>query len=647
MKPESPDTRFSFLHKSSQSCAKPAAAICVLTLAVAGLCACGGSGSGAVAADNSQVTNPGPALETGATSKVIAIPGAGGAVVALFPDGAANYSPDGYNLGGSGSTIAAYSGNLRVLDIVAVGSGVDALLSDGSVMFSPDGKNLGGGGASVQAYSGTPGVVSLTPVGAGVDAIFASGGGVTYSPDGLNLGGGGKSVRVYSGTGNVTQVVATGSGSAVVTLFGDGSAYYSPDNQSLGGGGGTVSATTVQSVTRLVKVGGGMLAQFASGAVYLSPDGMNLAGGGGTIAVPPWDASPTNAPFPARDSAHGAQFLGQLWVSGGFSDPTNSNSCFATCSFFDLWNSTDGVGANWNTTPAFATATQPNPRDVAPVVNNGVMDAPVPTDFYDSYSPIIVWNGQLTAIGATVWRSADGVTWARNNQADGVTAAAGPAPVRAGENSRALVLGTALYFLQPDSGEVYRSTDSSASQWTDLGAIPNFAPRCGAAAFVLQGKMWIVGGGACDYSHLYNDVWSSPDGVAWTQNAQPAAWSGRMWSCVDTSSDGVAWLVGGYAPTDWNNTGGTVILRYGANHADLWYSKDGTDWKQFKADAGSGLPDDVKLEPRHAPTCFVAGDAPARFVIVAGKGGNDPNGANSRVLNSIRTLTLPSAASLP
>lgn len=432
MKPERPDTRFHFLHKSSQSCAEPAAAFCVLTLAMAGLCACGGSGSGAVAADNSQVTNPGPALETGATSKVIAIPGAGGAVVALFPDGAANYSPDGYNLGGSGSTIAAYSGNLRVLDIVAVGSGVDALLSDGSVMFSPDGKNLGGGGASVQAYSGTPGVVSLTPVGAGVDAIFASGGGVTYSPDGLNLGGGGKSVRVYSGTGNVTQVVATGSGSAVVTLFGDGSAYYSPDNQNLGGGGGTVSATTVQSVTRLVKVGGGVLAQFASGAVYLSPDGMNLAGGGGTIAVPPWDASPANAPFPARDSAHGAQFLGQLWVSGGFSDPTNSNSCFATCSFFDLWTSTDGVGANWNATPAFATATQPNPRDVAPVVNNGVMDAPVPTDFYDSYSPIIVWSGQLTAIGATVWRSADGVTWTRNNQADGVTAAAGPAPVRAG-----------------------------------------------------------------------------------------------------------------------------------------------------------------------------------------------------------------------
>jgi hypothetical protein len=120
-----------------------------------------------------------------------------------------------------------------------------------------------------------------------------------------------------------------------------------------------------------------------------------------------------------------------------------------------------------------------------------------------------------------------------------------------------------------------------------------------------------------------------------------------MWACVATSSDGVAWLVGGYAPTDWNATGGAVTLRYGANHADLWYSKDGSDWKQFKADAGSGLADDGRFEPRHAPTCFVSDAAPARFVVIAGKGGSDPNGGNARVSNSIRSLTLPAAASLP
>jgi hypothetical protein len=278
-----------------------------------------------------------------------------------------------------------------------------------------------------------------------------------------------------------------------------------------------------------------------------------------------------------------------------------------------------------------------------------VPDAPLPADFYDSYSALTVWNGQLTAIGATVWRSVDGVTWLRNNLADG-TAAPGPLAglTRANENVRALALGGTLFFLQPDTGNVFRSTDPNAAVWTFIGVIPGYTPRCGPAAFTLLGKMWVMGGGACDYSRVYNDIWSSPDGLNWTQNAAPAAWSGRMWPCIAIGSDGMIWLAGGYAPTDWNNSG-TLKVRYGANHADVWYSRDGIDWKQLKADAGSGLPDDGKLEPRHAATCYVVGDtaATAKLVIIAGTGGSDPNGANARVINSIRALPLPAAATLP
>ena len=114
-------------------------------------------------------------------------------------------------------------------------------------------------------------------------------------------------------------------------------------------------------------------------------------------------------------------------------------------------------------------------------------------------------------------------------------------------------------------------------------------------------------------------------------------------------ADGVVWLAGGYAPTDWYSDSGTLSPRYGSNHADVWYSKDGADWRQIKADAGSGLPDDGKLERRHAPTCYVVGDSPTQrsLLIVGGTGGTDPNAANARVLNSIRRLPLPEAASLP
>ncbi|HEY6824399.1 MAG TPA: hypothetical protein VI195_08155 [Steroidobacteraceae bacterium] len=608
---------------------------------------CCGSGSGS----GNGITNASNASlqETGPADKIVPVPGTATAVVAIFPDGKANYSPDGFNLGGGGATISAYSGQLQVLDVVAVASGVDALFSDGSVFFSPDGKDLGGGGRSVSAYSGGQAITSLVPVGAGVDAIFANGASVYYSPDGLNLGGGGRSILIYSaGHQGVAHIIAVGPGDAVDTLFADGSVFYSPDNRNLADGGATVSATGGSHLTvqHLVQVGGGVLAEFGNGSVYLSPDGQNLAGGGRTIQVLSWNTAIADGPFAARDSAYGAEFLGRLWLSGGYADSTNSNSCFTTCSFFDLWSSTDIQGATWNPTPSFATTTTPDPRDASPVVNGGVQDVAVPTDFYDPYSALVVWNGELTAIGSSVWRSSDGVSWVRNNQPDG-SASPGPLSQRASENSRAAVAAASLFVIQTDTGEVYRSSDAHAAVWADLGAIPGFAPRCGAAVFAMSGKIWIEGGGACDYSQVYHDIWSSSDGTTWMQNGATAAWSARMWPCV-ASGDGITWLAAGYAPTDWNNTGGTVVPRYGANHADVWYTRDGSNWKQFKADVGSSLSDDGGLEPRHAPTCYVAGAAPARnLVIIAGTGGSDPNDASAEVLNSIRAVPLPQAASLP
>jgi hypothetical protein len=613
---------------------------CVLGGTLVGFASCGG-GASAPATFNASITSP---SEAGPATKIVPVAAKSGAVVALFPDGRAYYSPDGFNIGGGGSTVAAYNGPLQVADIVPVGSGVDALLTDGSAFFSPDGRNLGGGGDTLSAYSGTLRVASLTQVGTGVDATFSNGGPAYYSPDGLNLGGGGASVQIYAGSAAVAQIVPVGPGDAVVTLFGGGSVYYSPLNRDLGGGNGTVAAAPAGQVTRLVKVGGGVLAEIGAGGVHLSPDGKTLTAG---VAVPAW-ATPANAPLPARDSAHGAAFAGRLWVSGGFADPDNDNDCFSTCSFFDLWSTTDLTGATWNSSPDFATATAPNPRDTDPVVNNGVQDPPPPTDFYDAYAALEVWNGQLTAIGATVWRSADGVTWARNNLADGVTAAPGPLPLRATENTRTATLGGALLVVQPDSGEVFRSSDANAAVWSDLGAIPGFAPRCGAAVFTFQGKVWIEGGGACDYTQVYHDIWSSSDGVHWAHGATPAAWPARMWPCVAVSADGVVWLATGYWPTDWDNVSG-VTVRYGANHSDVWYSRDGSDWRQFKADLGSGLADDGKLEPRHAPTCFVTGEPSSgmNLMIIAGSGGSDPSGFNARVLNSVRTLAVPPAALLP
>jgi hypothetical protein len=602
---------------------------------------CGGGGGGSPQ-PLAVVAEPPVAVE-GATLKVVAVGNEPGAVVALFYDGSAFFSPDGLNLGGGGSTLAAYNGSLQVTDIVPVGGGIVALLSDGSAFYSPDGLNLGGGGRTERAYQGTVPIASLTAVGTGVNATIAGGGPVYWSPDGRDLGGGGATVQAYAGGRVIRQIVPVGPGDAVVTLFDDGAAFFSPDNRNLDGGGDTVAATAPEAtITRLVRVGGGVLVQFDSGDVRLDDDGRDLDDG---VAVAGWQDL-GYAPFPPRDSAQGAAFAGRLWVSGGFTIPSLSTNCVATCGFFDLWSSVDLSGLAWHTSPSFATQ-GPDPRDVASSQDDPAFEGP--SDFYDAYSALVVWNGQLTAVGATVWRSLDGLSWQMNDTGDGVTPAPGPLPIRASENTRAVALGGALFLVQPDTGAVYRSTDARAQSWTPLGTIAGFAPRCGAVVFALQGRIWIEGGGACDYSQIYNEIWSSVDGRTWTRQATPAAWSPRMWSCVAQSPDGIVWLATGFSPTDWNGTAKTKRVRYSLNRTDVWYSRDGLDWKQFKADARAGLPDDGVLEPRHAPTCFVTGNAAngLDLLVVAGSGSPDPNGANGRVLNSMRSVSVPTADLLP
>jgi hypothetical protein len=622
--------------------------ILAVGIALAVLAACGGGlsppasvfGIGSPAAENT---------ETGPPSKTLSVPGSASAVVALFPDGRAFYSPDGYNLAGGGSTVVAYNGVAAVVDIEPAPTGIVALLSNGSAFFSPNGQNLGGGGSSKAASSGKTPIAYIASVPGGIDAAFNSGQSVYFSPDGLHLDGGGSTLEVYGGDSAVTQIVTVGTG--VVALLKNGAAYFSPNNRDLGGGVLTLAALPAarqSPIKLLVGVGGGVLTQFQNGTVYLSPDGMNLAGGGSTVSVADWNTSWPNAPFAARDSAHGVEFQGRLWLSGGFDDPKGDDSCFLTCSYYDLWSSTDLSGTTWNSAPSFATATSPDPRDATPTVNNGVQDVASPTDFYDSYSAIVVWNNRLFAIGATVWSSANGTLWSRDNLPDG-TAAPGPlAGTRATENSRAFVLGSTLFFLQPDSGEVYSTVDPTAATWTDLGAIPGFTPRCGETAFVFLNKLWIEGGGACDYSTVYNDIWSSADGVNWTQSDTHAAWPARMWGCIANGSVDDIWMVGGYAPTDWTNTGSTIAPRYGENHSDVWYTKDGVNWRQFKADYGSGLPDGNSLDPRHAATCYIdAAAAQQSLMVTAGSAASTPNEAIESVSNTVATLSVPAAAALP
>ena len=105
-------------------------------------------------------------------------------------------------------------------------------------------------------------------------------------------------------------------------------------------------------------------------------------------------------------------------------------------------------------------------------------------------------------------------------------------------------------------------------QQTAAGAT-SFPVRGGFGTAVLNGKLWVVGGQGA--SSRLNDVWSSPDGVTWTQELANAPWTARN-SHTLTAFNGKLWLMGGYAGASGYRN-------------DIWSSADGITWTREIASA--------------------------------------------------------------
>jgi len=125
-------------------------------------------------------------------------------------------------------------------------------------------------------------------------------------------------------------------------------------------------------------------------------------------------------------------------------------------------------------------------------------------------------------------------------------------------------------------GDVWKSSDGKS--WT-LTATPGFNGRYGGQAVTLNNIFYFIGGNA--NGTLMNDVWSSIDGVTWTQilannNAIQFSVVGGTQFCPreDFSAivfNNLIWVIGG-TPNPSNTTS------VGLN--DVWSSPDGITWTQ-------------------------------------------------------------------
>lgn len=186
------------------------------------------------------------------------------------------------------------------------------------------------------------------------------------------------------------------------------------------------------------------------------------------------------------------------------------------------------------------------------------------------------------------WSSADGVTWTQE-----------VAELPWGDRvlHHVAVLDDTIYVMggqtlphftaEADETVLYNDVWSSSDgvTWTRILEEAPWAPRgmIGGSA-VWNGRIWLLGGGTYDTpDHLardyYNEVWSTDDGVTWTRHAD-APWAPRQYHDVAVFDDRL-WVLEGY---------------YGGNRNDVWYSKDGETWTEVP---------DTPWAVRHASSIFV------------------------------------------
>lgn len=286
------------------------------------------------------------------------------------------------------------------------------------------------------------------------------------------------------------------------------------------------------------------------------------------VPKPEWVQEKDSATWQPRDSQGELVYKNRLWIFGGWFNSTEAPPR-------DVWSSTDGK--EWKMV---------SPE--APWIHS---DLPMSITFKNRMWMMGGWyNGRLPehSAGNEVWSSKDGINWkASTHQAPWSARAAGALVEFKGKMW--LLGGTENYYFGDKKSlknDVWSSTDGQT--WQLATASAGWTPRAYHQAAVLNGKIYVFGGGnyVPEYNAL-NDVWSSEDGVNWVEETRDAPWHPRIWFSSVVYRDRI-WVLGGWSNNPYKNW------------ADVWYTKDGKNWVQYETPDG--------WQGRHESSAFVFKD---------------------------------------
>lgn len=281
-----------------------------------------------------------------------------------------------------------------------------------------------------------------------------------------------------------------------------------------------------------------------------------------------WQRIAETTEFAPRDSCGELVLNDRMWLLGGwlssYEDPPR-----------DVWSSPDGK--QWT-----------RAAESAPWKHS---DFAMTLAFRDRMWVMGGWHGGRLAhasASSQVWSSTEGHDWTQQ------TASAGWSPRMASGavvfKDRMWILGGVqkYYFGTDDDllSDVWCSEDGV--HWECKTERAPWTPRAYHVAVAFRDRLWVLGGG--NYLPNYqahNDVWSSADGVNWTQETEAAGWPPRIWFSACTYRDHL-WVLGG-----WSNNPAQ-------NWNDVWYSADGKQWHALKTP--------TIWKPRHEHSAYVFQD---------------------------------------
>lgn len=240
----------------------------------------------------------------------------------------------------------------------------------------------------------------------------------------------------------------------------------------------------------------------------------------------------------------------------------------------DVWSSSDG--RNWMLVTASA-----------PWIHG---DLPTTLVFDNKMWLMGGWYGDHKPFASSsnqVWSSSDGAAWHCATKAAAWSPRLGAGGVVF--KGRMWILGGIDRYFDGEKflrNDVWSSTDGV--QWTQATEHAPWAPRAFHGAVVFADKMWVFGGGNYKPQYFgFNDVWSSGDGVHWTKVIDQAPWAPRIWFSAEVYKNRM-WLLGG-----WSD-------KPSRNYNDVWCSEDGATWQE--------LPAKTVWSKRHEQSAYVFQD---------------------------------------